>query len=85
LIIPALSSIPDVSPDIHPIILVEIPADFPKLKAEEPALASKWRQYTRTVFEGFFAQGYLITDFVHEASENPPTSHYVLSFGEATL
>jgi predicted GNAT superfamily acetyltransferase len=85
LILPALTPIPEVSPTIHPLVLVEIPSDFITLKAREPAYALKWRLYTRSVFEELFARGYLITDFVHTVTDGPEGSYYVLSHGEATL
>jgi predicted GNAT superfamily acetyltransferase len=85
LIIPALASMPNVSPAIHKMILVEIPIDFHDLKAQEPARALEWRLYTRAMFEDLFARGYIITDFVPSNPDQPPGSYYVLSHGEATL
>jgi len=85
LIIHALSPLPDYSPTANPLILVEIPVDILELKIGDPAHALEWRLYTRSVFEDLFAQGYLITDFVHTTSEDTPNSYYVLSHGEATL
>jgi chorismate synthase len=67
-----------------PFLLLEIPADFPALRAEEPDLALEWRLHTRPLFEESFASGYLVTDFVHLAGSQP-RSFYVLSHGESTL
>jgi predicted GNAT superfamily acetyltransferase len=66
------------------ILLVEIPADFPALKAADAPLALSWRLHARKVFESLFSRGYLITDFVH-LSGTLPRSFYVLVFGESTL
>lgn len=59
-------------------VLVEIPPDFLALKAADPELALAWRLRTRALFEALFAQGFLITDFLHEPGP-PPRSLYVLS------
>lgn len=66
------------------ILLVEIPADYPGLKAVTPGLALEWRLHTRRIFETLFDQGYLVTDFIHQV-EAIQRSFYVLSHGEATL
>jgi predicted GNAT superfamily acetyltransferase len=85
LIIHALMPLPGISSATNPLILVEIPVDILEMKASDPAQALEWRLYTRSVFEDLFSQGYLVTDFVHTASEDSPGSYYVLSHGEATL
>ncbi|NOZ27480.1 MAG: GNAT family N-acetyltransferase [Chloroflexi bacterium] len=61
-----------------PTVLVEIPADFLALKAARPDLALAWRLHTRALFEELFANGYLVTEFIHE-SGTPPRSFYVLT------
>jgi len=66
------------------ILLVEIPARFPELRAQAPDLAAAWRDHTRKLFSDLFAAGYLVTDFVYLAG-NHPRSFYVLSDGESTL
>jgi predicted GNAT superfamily acetyltransferase len=85
LIIHALSPLPGISTAFNPLILVEIPVDILEMKARDPDQALEWRLYTRSVFEVLFSQGYLVTDFVHTTSEDPPSSYYVLSYGEAML
>jgi len=67
-----------------PIILIEIPTDFFGLKAKNISLARKWRLMTRDLFEFYFQQDYLITDFVHIPGVDS-RSFYVLSFGNRTL
>jgi predicted GNAT superfamily acetyltransferase len=67
-----------------PILLVEIPTDFARLKEANIQLAREWRLHTRTVFESLFQAGYLVTDFVHSNNE-PSRSYYVLCHGESTL
>jgi len=67
-----------------PLLLVEIPDDIAALKAAAPAAALDWRMRTRLVFETLFAQGYLVTDFVHQPGDSP-RSFYVLTHGEVTL
>lgn len=63
------------------LLLVEIPSDFPALKAIDLSLARDWRFYAREVFEKAFAGGYLVTDFVHDSGR----SFYVLTYGGTTL
>ena len=65
--------------------LVEIPPDFLEIKVRDLVLAQEWRERTRAVFEGAFAAGYIVTDFVHLAGETFPRSYYVLSAGDSTL
>lgn len=67
-----------------PILLIEIPTDFLGLKAKNISLARKWRLMTRDLFEFYFQQDYLITDFVHIPGVDS-RSFYVLSFGNRTL
>jgi predicted GNAT superfamily acetyltransferase len=66
------------------LLLVEVPADFQALKEADHTLALEWRLHTRAWFEGLFAQGYLVTDFVYLPGSRP-RSFYVLSHGESTL
>lgn len=68
----------------HPMLLVEIPADFLDLKAKDAGLALSWRYHTRALMEGCFALGWLVTDFIHLPGTYP-RSFYVLSHGESTL
>lgn len=65
-------------------VLVEIPSDIQGMKAAEPGLALEWRLHTRELFEGLFAGGYIVTDFVYLPGSHP-RSYYVLSHGEASL
>jgi predicted GNAT superfamily acetyltransferase len=65
-------------------LLLEIPAKFPDLKAADPALALRWRLHTRALFEGLFDLGYLVTEFIHLPGSHP-RGFYVLTHGESTL
>ena len=67
------------------VALVEIPADFLGLRLADEKLAVAWRDQTRSIFERAFADGYIVTDFVHFKEERFPRSYYVLSLGEGTL
>lgn len=66
------------------ILLVEIPAEFQRLREKMPDLALIWRTQTRRLFEEVFADGYLVTDFIYLPG-SLPRSFYVLSYGESTL
>jgi len=74
-----------VEPATGNLALIEIPPDFQQLKRADPGLAAEWRALTRGMFEDAFANGYVVTDFVHLKGEKFPRSYYVLSRGEATL
>ena len=66
------------------VLLVELPADFLALKADDFEVARAWRYHLRKLFQGLFERGYLVTDFVHLEGA-PSRSFYVLSHGESTL
>jgi predicted GNAT superfamily acetyltransferase len=71
----------EILPPAGTLLLVEIPSDFPALKAADLSLGRDWRYYTREVFEKAFATGYLVTDFIHKDGR----SFYVLTYGETIL
>ena len=86
-----INQLPHPVEDLHiqtgkdvPFLLVEIPADFQALKTANIQLALEWRLHTRTVFEGLFTTGYMVTDFV-QSTIPPIRSYYVLVHGESTL
>jgi predicted GNAT superfamily acetyltransferase len=66
-------------------LLVEIPSDFMAIRDADAGLALAWRMQSRALFEEAFAAGYMVTDFVHVASEEGRRSYYLLSYGEAKL
>jgi predicted GNAT superfamily acetyltransferase len=68
----------------EPVILVEIPSDFQRLRVAAPELAQHWREVTRQLFEELFTEGYLVTDMIYLPGSQP-RSYYVLSYGESTL
>jgi predicted GNAT superfamily acetyltransferase len=80
---PASATSQEVGRDL-PLLLVEIPADFPGVKDADITLARQWRFHTREVFETLFEAGYLVTDFIH-STDGPGRSYYVLSHGDSTL
>ncbi len=65
--------------------LVEIPANFQALKAADLGLAREWKLQARAIFEEAFADGYIVTDFIHETLEGRERTFYVLSQGGAKL
>jgi predicted GNAT superfamily acetyltransferase len=66
------------------LLLLEIPADFQALRAQDAELAMGWRRHMRELFEDLFEQGYLVTDFIHLPGSTA-RSFYLLSHGESTL
>lgn len=75
--------LPVPSPDIvhseNNLVLVEIPAFFQELKERDFALARRWREHTRSLFELLFGDGYIATDFVSEGSGPESRSFYLLT------
>jgi predicted GNAT superfamily acetyltransferase len=67
-----------------PLLLVEIPSDFPALKVADPDLAVVWSTHIKALFLDLFAQGYFVTDFVFFTGLLP-RSFYVLCHGDVTL
>jgi predicted GNAT superfamily acetyltransferase len=70
----------------HPsnLILVEIPADFQAIKQKDFALAQRWREHTRHLFEELFPSGFMITDFVyHSGQAGEQRSFYLLTHESA--
>jgi predicted GNAT superfamily acetyltransferase len=51
--------------------LLEIPADFPALKAADAELALHWRMHTRRLFTDLFARGWHAADFVYVRGDAP--------------
>ncbi|MCG3206668.1 MAG: hypothetical protein FOGNACKC_00267 [Anaerolineae bacterium] len=76
---PALPAVPRFSPPANPAAfleslagpacLVEIPANLPQLKTDDPALARRWRLDTRQIFETLFARGYTAIDLLHHGGQ----------------
>jgi predicted GNAT superfamily acetyltransferase len=67
--------------ELGKLLVLEIPSDFPALKAIDLPLALDWRVYTRATFETAFAGGYLVSDFIWDQGR----SFYVLTYGEASF
>ncbi len=65
--------------------LVEIPADFQKIRAKDRALAKLWRDHSREVFQSAFKAGFIVTDFIYLRDEKLPRSYYILTYGEGRL
>lgn len=84
-IVPLQATLPDISQNTSPFILIEIPTDFLAIKFQDSAEALRWRLHVRSVFEKLFSLGYLITDFLYESKAASPRSFYVFCHGEATL
>ncbi len=61
-----------------PILALEIPSDFQRLKAADAELAMRWRMTTRTLFEHYFAAGYTATECVFDHSGGLRRNIYIL-------
>jgi predicted GNAT superfamily acetyltransferase len=64
--------------------LAEIPDSIQLIKQRDMDLARTWREHTREVFEHYFAQNYMITDFVRfKDKDGYWHSYYVLTLGDS--
>jgi predicted GNAT superfamily acetyltransferase len=72
--------VPPLDTSLQPgnLILVEIPADFQRLKKDDFSLASLWREHTRALFETFFRDGFIVSDFVSHTDGDYRRSFYLL-------
>jgi predicted GNAT superfamily acetyltransferase len=50
-------------------VQVEIPLDFPRMLAADPALARRWRLESRAIFQHYLARGYRVVDFAHDRAQ----------------
>jgi chorismate synthase len=55
-------------PHVASTVRIDVPIDIHDINAREPALARDWRKRTRAAFDEWLQQGYLVVDFVREAS-----------------
>ncbi len=61
------------------VVLVEIPANIQAVKQKNAALALRWREHTRQLFEESFQNAYVVTDFVrHQEGNGRWRSFYLL-------
>ena len=59
-------------------VLVEIPANFQRLKAHSVQLAGEWRSVTRAIFEAYFGDGYHVVDFLRVGDGDRRRCFYAL-------
>lgn len=66
------------------LVLVEVPADIQAVKQENVDLAREWRAHTRDVFQHYFDNQYIVTDFTRREDEDGHTHcYYVLTYQHA--
>jgi predicted GNAT superfamily acetyltransferase len=66
------------------LLLMEIPADFQRIKQEDPTLALRWREHSRTLFQELFHSDFIVTDFAtHEDADGHPRSFYLLTYRDS--
>ena len=61
-----------------PYLAVEIPPDIQALKRQDLALARRWQDLTRTVFETYFARGYAVVGFARGELDGRQRTFYRL-------
>ena len=66
------------------LILVEIPAEIQTVKRKDIDLARAWRAHTADVFQHYFDNHYIVTDFTRREDEDGHTRcYYVLTYQHA--
>lgn len=62
------------------LLLMEIPTDFQQIKLTDPALARRWRDHSRLLFQELFHSAFIVTDFAsHEDENGRKRSFYLLT------
>ncbi len=59
--------------------LVEIPVAYDALIRDHLPLVVQWQSHIRSIMQGFFANGYTVTDFVRSQYENRERAFYLFS------
>jgi predicted GNAT superfamily acetyltransferase len=66
------------------LVLVEIPADFQALKRQNMSLALQWRAHTAELFQSYFADHFVVTDFARQQdADGRNRSFYMLTYRHA--
>ena len=60
------------------LLLVQIPENIQSIKSSNKDLAYEWRMHLRELFEYYFANEYLVTDFVRDKNEEGSSRSYYL-------
>jgi predicted GNAT superfamily acetyltransferase len=55
-------------PESRHVARVDVPTDIHEINAREPGVAQQWRARTRAAFQELLGQGYVVVDFVREAT-----------------
>ena len=55
-------------PSAPNVVRIDVPTDIHEINAREPRVAREWRERTREAFQNWLAQGYVVVDFVREAT-----------------
>jgi predicted GNAT superfamily acetyltransferase len=55
-------------PTASSIVRIDVPTDIHEINAREPAVARAWRERTRAAFQEWLQKGYVVVDFVREAT-----------------
>jgi predicted GNAT superfamily acetyltransferase len=53
-------------------VLVQVPPNLQDIKSHDLATARSWRTITRTIFEGYFQRGYVVTGFASSLQPRLP-------------
>jgi predicted GNAT superfamily acetyltransferase len=64
-------------------VTFEVPAEYQAIKRVDPALALDWRLAVRQVFQAYFSQGYVVTDFASFREQGRRRNFYTVQRWQA--
>jgi predicted GNAT superfamily acetyltransferase len=65
--VPHLAGVAPTEPRLHlgePVVLLEVPTDFPAIRRRDRGLTHAWRVASREAFLHYFSRGYRTIDFI---------------------
>ena len=57
-------------PESERVVLLEVPSNIQEIKKIDMSLARRWRDHTRQLFEHYFDERYMVTDFVFDRRDD---------------
>jgi predicted GNAT superfamily acetyltransferase len=75
---PDVAAVSTVAGDGRAIVLLEVPGEIGRLRAEAPELAERWRSAVASALTRLFASGFAAVDFVRARADDGTRHYYVL-------
>ena len=68
-----------------PTLLFEVPADFQAVKTGSMTNALAWIEHTRAIFEAYFHNDYVVSEFISEPGTGERRNFFILQRGLSTI